>query len=286
MSMSAAQLKSLQEAVTSSKLPYCSGTLSASPGDLNLYYKNEQIARCLHFPTATEDDLEHLSHTCEPATFGRNGEDVLDDSYRKAGKLDAANFTSSFDLQASGLLTLLKLDGQGDSIVRAERYKVNVYGKDAFFKAHKDTPRGEDMFGSLVLVFHTQHTGGALLLRDKHKKWTVDSAKAIQDHAGGPCIAFVAFYSDVEHEVAKIESGYRVTLTYNSCPCIDPSSFVVARPNVAVTRALRQTSRYQVFPSQGRSAYMAYGNEAEMAWEYANLCMVVQVGLYGDRKTL
>lgn len=27
--------------------------------------------------------------------------------------------------------------------------------------------------------------------------------------------AFVVFYSDVEHEVSVVESGYRVTLTYN-----------------------------------------------------------------------
>ena len=49
-------------------------------------------------------------------------------------------------------------------------------GPGSFFKAHKDTPRGENMFGSLVVVFPTRHEGGALQLRHKGQEWTFDSA--------------------------------------------------------------------------------------------------------------
>jgi len=83
----------------------------------------------------------------------------------------------------------------------------------SFFKAHKDTPRAANMFGSLVIVFPTAHEGGALLLRKDEKEWTFDSAKAIAE-AEQPAIAYIAFYSDTEHEVTKVESGYRVTITY------------------------------------------------------------------------
>lgn len=37
------------------------------------------------------------------------------------------------------------------------------------FKPHVDTSRGEDMFGSLVIVFPTPHEGGTFVLRDKKK---------------------------------------------------------------------------------------------------------------------
>src|SRR6202042_3226946 len=30
-----------------------------------------------------------------------------------------------------------------------------------------------------------------------------------------PSIAYIAFYSDVEHEVLKVTSGHRATITYN-----------------------------------------------------------------------
>ena len=90
--------------------------------------------------------------------------------------------------------------------------KARFIGKDSFFKAHRDTPRGTDMFGSLVLVFPTVHEGGALILRHNSKEWSFDSGKEIGDTKK---IGYVAFFSDVEHEVALVKSGYRVTLTYN-----------------------------------------------------------------------
>ena len=70
------------------------------------------------------------------------------------------------------------------------------------------------MFGSLVIVFPTPHEGGALLLRHRGQEWAFDSGQelAAKDK---PSIGYVAFFSDVEHEVAPVISGHRVTLTYN-----------------------------------------------------------------------
>jgi hypothetical protein len=72
------------------------------------------------------------------------------------------------------------------------------------------------MFGSLVLIFPTVHEGGALL-RQGGKEWTFNSADAVWPSLVDPSpqVAFIAFFSDVEHEVTTISSGYRVTLTYN-----------------------------------------------------------------------
>ena len=110
--------------------------------------------------------------------------------------------------------------------VAAELYKLNVYGasskscqnlpemllKDtgSFFKPHKDTPRAENMFASLVIVFPTPHEGGSLILRHKGQKWTFNPT-----FLGKSEIGYIAFYSDVKHEVLPVTSGYRVTLTYN-----------------------------------------------------------------------
>ncbi|KAG6847961.1 hypothetical protein H0H93_004611 [Arthromyces matolae] len=84
----------------------------------------------------------------------------------------------------------------------------------AFFKSHKDTPRDSDMFGSLVIVFPIPHEGGSLVLRHSDQEWTFDSA-ALTKKQTTPSIEYIAFYSDVDHEVTVVESGYRVTLTYN-----------------------------------------------------------------------
>ena len=72
------------------------------------------------------------------------------------------------------------------------------------------------MFGSLVVVFPTFHEGGALLLRHRGHEWIFDSGQALAGAANDRLsIGYVAFFSDIEHEVAPVTSGYRVTLTYN-----------------------------------------------------------------------
>jgi hypothetical protein len=87
-------------------------------------------------------------------------------------------------------------------------------GPGGFFRAHVDTPRSDTMFGSLVVVLPTVHEGGSLIIRHNGKEWTFDSSKAVNTEST-PHAAFVAFFSDVEHEVTTVSSGYRVTLTYN-----------------------------------------------------------------------
>ena len=64
-----------------------------------------------------------------------NAQNVHDESYRKAGKLDRESFSTTFDVARSGLLDLIgaellerKNAGIPES-VSAEVYALNVYGK-------------------------------------------------------------------------------------------------------------------------------------------------------------
>jgi hypothetical protein len=70
------------------------------------------------------------------------------------------------------------------------------------------------MFATLVVVFPTPHEGGALILRHRDREWMFDSGRELAA-ASQSSIGYVAFFSDVEHEVAPVVSGHRVTLTYN-----------------------------------------------------------------------
>ncbi|KAI0710815.1 hypothetical protein C8Q76DRAFT_72977 [Earliella scabrosa] len=213
--------------ILSEKKPFCNGTLGLSARGFVLYYGQGRDACQLDLSGTTADHvqaLDELERACEAATFGRNQETVLDESYRRAGKMDVENFVSALDVEKCGLLDVVRaglLTGkQEDKPVRTELYKLNVYGKDAFFKAHKDTPRGTDVFGSLVIIFPTPHEGGALVLRHEGQEWTFDAAQILATSASTPAealkrIAYIAFFSDVEHEVLPVTSGHRVTLTYN-----------------------------------------------------------------------
>ena len=87
--------------------------------------------------------LDHLQSACEPAAFGRNTETVLDETYRKAGKMDVDRFSLAFDAERSGLVDAVKtgiLKGEEEEKkVRAELYKLNVYGTCLSCK-HQSSP--------------------------------------------------------------------------------------------------------------------------------------------------
>jgi hypothetical protein len=89
----------------------------------------------------SEEELGKLLEACAPATFGVGAKDVLDESYRKAGKLDRSQFSTDWHPADYGILdtiaqTLLpesstslgeKEDRRAEHWgVRAELYKLNV----------------------------------------------------------------------------------------------------------------------------------------------------------------
>ena len=88
------------------------------------------------------------------------------------------------------------------------------------------------MFGSLVVVFPTFHEGGALFLRHRGHEWIFDSGQALAA-VDKPTIGYVAFFSNIEHQVAPVTSGHRVALTYNlyfgHCGPV-PEHYIVSKP--------------------------------------------------------
>ncbi|KAI0276031.1 hypothetical protein BGY98DRAFT_935363 [Russula aff. rugulosa BPL654] len=161
----------------------------------SLFYKvtkDSHDARHINLANVTPDELEQLAQACEPASFGRDKEDVLDETYRKAGKMKLGHFSLNLDPR-------VHITGN----IWAELYKFNVYSKGSFFKPHVDTLHSEKMFGSLVIVLPTPH-----------EEWTFDSGPELTTERQ-PSIRYAAFFSDIEHEVTPVISGHRVTLTYN-----------------------------------------------------------------------
>ena len=81
-------------------------------------------------------------------------------------------------------------------------------GPGSFFKAHQDTPRGRNMFGSLVVVFPTAHEGGELVLRPRDAKEdaVLDFGAWLREESN-TTIAYDVFFSDVTHEVYEVNRG-------------------------------------------------------------------------------
>ncbi|KAF8553672.1 hypothetical protein OG21DRAFT_1413916 [Imleria badia] len=214
--MSATKINALREVLTD-RDPFCRGVCSVPGHQLLLYYGQGTDLHRLDFVHSTAGELEALSQACEPASFGFNNKNVLDETYRKAGKMDLDAFATLFDPRSLRIHDIIERELLAtDQAVELELSRLNVYGKPkgGFFKAHQDTPSGDDMFGSLVVIFPAPHEGGQLSLRLGDQHWIADFTEQFAA-ATEPSVCFIAFFSDVEHQVLPITSGHRVTLTYN-----------------------------------------------------------------------
>ncbi|KAI9774057.1 MAG: hypothetical protein M1840_005150 [Geoglossum simile] len=182
-------------------------------------------------PTAATGDEPHqpayiskLLHDCAQATFGLDGKNVLDESYRKAAKMDNNLFCTNFhphdygiiDAIAQALVPSIESSALEENTsthhlgVVAELYKLNIYpGPSGKFKAHVDTPRGAAQFGSLVVCLPCPHKGGQLVIRHQRHETIHDWSNTEASE-----ISWAAFYSDCEHEVLEVKTGHRITLTY------------------------------------------------------------------------
>lgn len=84
--------------------------------------------------TISQGAFAQLLADCEPATFGINKTEVLDETYRKASKMDTDKFSTDFHPHEHGIMdTIVQALAHGDHSskssnlgVRAELYKLNV----------------------------------------------------------------------------------------------------------------------------------------------------------------
>ena len=201
----------------------CGGTLQ-TPHTVQLAYLNKSGQwNGGTFPGFKDADFQSILESSKFASFGRGKETVTDKSYRDAYVLEPDQFLSSFQLSNTGILREIQSLLVPDVLnIRAELYKMNTYtAPTGCFKAHVDTPRGGNMFGSLVVCLPSQFSGGALVTRHNGQEITYDWSSPGDNPVQK--VQWAAFYSDVEHKILTVTEGHRVTLTYNLYHCEGPS---------------------------------------------------------------
>ena len=89
-------------------------------------------AHCVDLANADDASLQVLLEACQPAPFGVDNKDVLDETYRKAWKMDNSNFATRLDVVNTGILECIRsmlMQGNENKKIRPEMYKLNVYGE-------------------------------------------------------------------------------------------------------------------------------------------------------------
>jgi hypothetical protein len=112
------------------------GTANQAPVTIR-WDSGDDRGRKVSLPVVDNDpkslsDFHRLLGDCKPATFGRGNEDVMDETYRKAGKMDATEFCTNFNYADHGILDTVvqalvpNVSGNENNGLRAELYKLNV----------------------------------------------------------------------------------------------------------------------------------------------------------------
>ena len=217
----AARLEDLRYAVHGLGAPFaCGGTLVPDE-PLTLCFKDTTQLPVLRASSPFEQEqlLRPLLARCTPAPFGKGRQTHYHRSVRHALQLKAEGGAFSvlhFDPEAAGLLEQIRhaLVPQDPAPLTAELYNLNIYARDGHFLPHKDTPRGSDMLGTLVICLPSQFSNGALVVKHQGVLQTFDWSTAIQEQAEPTRLHWAAFFGDVDHQIERVWSGLRVTLTY------------------------------------------------------------------------
>jgi len=166
-----------------------------------------------------ESQVDPLVTRAKPAPFGIGKITRFDRTVRDALQIKAEKGelgVEGFDPESSGILNEIQrsLVPNAPGAITAELYALNVYSRSGHFAPHKDTPRGSDMFGTLVVCLPSQFYRGQLVLNHRGVVKKFDWGRAIKTQTKPNQLHWAAFFGDVDHQIERMWSGARITLTY------------------------------------------------------------------------
>ncbi|MBB2890639.1 2OG-Fe(II) oxygenase [Flexivirga oryzae] len=164
-----------------------------------------------------------LIAVARPAAFGQGEETLHDSAIRDTWELTPDQVRlggDQWERQLGRVLDVFRdeLGLTPGAQLRAELHSMLVYGKGQFFLPHQDSEKHDEMVATLVVSLPSIHTGGELVVDDRGKERIYRSSR---DE-----LTLVAFYADRRHEVRRVRSGHRISLTFNLLATLptEPSS--------------------------------------------------------------
>jgi 2OG-Fe(II) oxygenase superfamily len=180
--------------------------LTARTADLSLQVEGFGQVR---FPV-TPAKARKLVGFGQPARFGRGTETLTDPDVRDTWEIPKRLVRAEWnDAALTDILTAVKeeLGLPNAAELTADLHSLLVYEPNQFFLVHQDSEKDDSMVGTLLVTLPSSYAGGELMV-GHNKEW-----KAYR--GSKTALSLVAFYADCRHEVLKVTSGYRITLTYN-----------------------------------------------------------------------
>jgi 2-oxoglutarate-Fe(II)-dependent oxygenase superfamily protein len=180
--------------------------LTAKTADLSLQVEGFGQVR---FPV-TPAKARKLVGLGQPARFGRGEETLTDRDVRDTWEIPKHLVRAEWDDAALTDILITVKDELGlpnTAELTADLHSLLVYEPNQFFLVHQDSEKDDSMVGTLVVTLPSSYAGGELMV-GHNEEW-----KAYR--GSKTALSLVAFYADCRHEVLRVTSGYRITLTYN-----------------------------------------------------------------------
>jgi len=146
----------------------------------------------------------------QPALFGRGEQTLTDSGVRDTWEIPKRLVRAEWNQAAlQDILATVKeeLSLPDAAELVSELHSLLVYEPDQFFLTHQDSEKDDAMVGTLVVTLPSSYTGGELVVTHNEESKVCPGSRT--------ALSLVAFYADCRHEVLKVKSGYRITLTYN-----------------------------------------------------------------------
>lgn len=215
-----------------------------------------------------------LIAVARPAAYGHGEETLHDTSVRDTWELTPDQVRLGGDEWHRRLDRVLEdfrdqLGLPPESQLRPELHSMLVYGKGQFFLPHQDSEKHDEMVATLVVSLPSVHTGGELVVDDGGRERVY--------HAAPDELTLVAFYADRRHEVRRVRSGHRVTLTFNLLLTTPPK----AEEREPVSRAAALLAEH--FTSAADSRYGADSSDAPIRLAFLLDHEYTQRGLATER---
>jgi hypothetical protein len=215
------RLEKLRWAIHGVKAPFSSAGTFVPDKPLTLVFRDKSrftVERAEN-GYAQVKALQPLIDRCQPAAFGDKRRTRIDRSVRDAVQLKAENGGFSvehFDPETAGILDAIRhqMLPYDSPPITAELYALNVYTSGGHFAPHKDTPRGQDMFGTLVVCLPSQFWRGDFVLTHRGVVQRFDWGTAIGKQSEAHQLHWAAFFGDVDHQIESVIVGARATITY------------------------------------------------------------------------
>ncbi|KAJ3889322.1 hypothetical protein GG344DRAFT_78922 [Lentinula edodes] len=162
-------------------------------------------------------DAQLIITSATQAPFGHGTETKVDTSVRHTWEIEPARVsfgnaawqTWMEETVVRGVATALGVPFS-TTPPKCELYKLLLYEQDSHFLPHQDTVKAQNMFATIIIVLPSPYTGGQVHVSHSSSQqvFSFDSNSLLST-------AVMAWYTDVQHEVKPITSGYRLALSYN-----------------------------------------------------------------------